>query len=430
MKNLILIGCFLLCSSTVWGQNFEVYVSDAGNLALPPWQILKYDMNGENPEVFIDENLGWPQDIVFLEEAGTVLISNLNTNRINRHNAETGEFIDIFASNLSGPTRMKIGPDNLLYVLQWSGDGLVRRYQLDGTPAGNFTSLGVSQSIGLDWDTAGNLYVSSFGGARVIKFGPSGNSLGTFITKDLLGPTNIWFNDIGELLVSDWSGASIKRFSAGGAFLGVWITGVSKTEGVAYMPNGNLLIGVGGSRSVRMYDSDGVFIENFVPSRFGGLIMPNAVVVREVEGGPNFKINSGLNDAWFNPATPGQGILIAVFPDIMQMFVAWFTYDTQRPPGDVTAILGGPGQRWLTAQGPIVGDTANLTLFLTEGGVFDAATPPATTDPAGDGTMTVEFASCSEGLVTYEIDSLDLSGEIPIERIALDNIALCEMLAQ
>jgi plastocyanin len=148
-----------------------------------------------------------------------------------------------------------------------------------------------------------------------------------------------------------------------------------------------------------------------------------------VAGLDEFLINEGLNDAWFNPATPGQGILIAVFPDIMQMFVAWFTYDTERPPGDVTAILGGPGQRWLTAQGPIVGDTANLTIFLTVGGVFDAATPPATTDPAGDGTMTVEFASCSEGLVTYEITSLGISGEIPIERIALDNVPLCESLA-
>ncbi len=142
-----------------------------------------------------------------------------------------------------------------------------------------------------------------------------------------------------------------------------------------------------------------------------------------------FVINAGLNDAWYNPATNGQGFLISVFPNIKQVFLAWFTYDTERPPMDATAILGEPGHRWLTAQGPYVGDTANLTIFVTEGGVFDAAEPAATTDPAGDGTMTIEFADCANGLVSYEIASLGISGEIPIERIVPDNVVLCETLS-
>ena len=143
-----------------------------------------------------------------------------------------------------------------------------------------------------------------------------------------------------------------------------------------------------------------------------------------------FQINPGLNDAWFNLATNGQGLLIAVFPDIKQMFVAWFTYDTERPPEDVGAFLGEPGHRWLTAQGPYDGDTASLTIFVTAGGVFDAPEPIPSTDPAGDGSMTLEFAGCNEGIVSYEITSLDISGEFPIERIALDNVPLCESLAE
>ncbi len=143
-----------------------------------------------------------------------------------------------------------------------------------------------------------------------------------------------------------------------------------------------------------------------------------------------FPINSGLNDAWFNPVTCGQGFNITVYPVIKQMFVTWFTFDVERPPADVTAMLGGPGQRWLTAQGPYDGDTATLTIYVTEGGVFDAATPAATTDQDGDGTMTIEFTDCENGLVTYDITSLDLSDEIPIERIVLDNVPLCEMLSK
>jgi hypothetical protein len=141
------------------------------------------------------------------------------------------------------------------------------------------------------------------------------------------------------------------------------------------------------------------------------------------------EINSGLNDAWFNPATSGQGFLISVFPKIKQMFVAWFTYDIERPPGDVQAMLGEPGHRWLTAQGPYAGDTASLTIYITEGGVFDAIEPPASNDGIGDGIMTIEFADCTEGLVTYEITSPSLSGEIPIQRIVNDNVTLCETLS-
>jgi len=144
--------------------------------------------------------------------------------------------------------------------------------------------------------------------------------------------------------------------------------------------------------------------------------------------GQDFQINSGLNDAWFNLTTNGQGFLITVFPERKEMFLAWFTFDTERPPEDVTALLGEPGHRWLTAQGPYEGDTANLTIFVTEGGVFDSVEPVAETDPAGDGTITIEFADCTEGLVNYEITSLDISGVIPIQRISPDNVALCEAL--
>ncbi|MFC1796141.1 formylglycine-generating enzyme family protein [Pseudomonadota bacterium] len=142
-----------------------------------------------------------------------------------------------------------------------------------------------------------------------------------------------------------------------------------------------------------------------------------------------FQITNGLNDAWFNLATNGQGLLITVFGDIKTMFLAWFTYDTERPPEDVTAFLGEPGHRWLTAQGLYEGDTANLTIYMTEGGVFDSPTPVTETDLDGDGTMTIQFADCNAGLVTYHIESLDISGSFPIERLALDNVPLCETLS-
>jgi Tol biopolymer transport system component len=161
----------------------------------------------------------------------------------------------------------------------------------------------------------------------------------------------------------------------------------------------------------------------------GGIVTPTPDAFEFVPEGPAFHINAGLSDAWYNPATNGQGMLMAVFPVIKQVFLAWFTYDTERPPGDATAHLGEPGHRWLTAQGPYEGDTAHLTIYVTEGGVFDAAEPAATTNQAGDGVMTVEFADCENGMVNYELTSLGISGNIPIQRIVLDNVPLCETLS-
>ena len=106
------------------------------------------------------------------------------------------------------------------------------------------------------------------------------------------------------------------------------------------------------------------------------------------------------------------------------MFLSWFTFDTELPPQDVEAMLGAPEQRWLTAQGPYDGDTATLEVFISSGGTFNSADPEVTT--VQDGTMTITWTSCNSGILTYDIPSLGLSGQVPIERIVLANVPLCE----
>ena len=181
-------GLFLLAATLAFSQDFEIYVSDISNFN-PPWQILKYDQNGGNPEVFApqSENISWPQDIVFLEDQGVALVSNFNTGRITKHQLTNGNYIENFATGLRSPTRMKIGKDSLLYILQWSGNAKVLRYKLNGTFVDEFTNMGVIQSIGIDWDEEDSVYISSFSGAHVRKFDSSGNDLGFFINSNLVG---------------------------------------------------------------------------------------------------------------------------------------------------------------------------------------------------------------------------------------------------
>ena len=272
---------FFIFQSFLCAQTFDLYVSDAGKFNQPPWQIVKFDENGLNPEVFIDARLNWPQDILFLEDAQEVLISNLGSGEINVHDANTGDFKRVFANGISGPTRIKIGPDEKLYVLQWQGNGKVLRYDLDGSFLGEFTDTGVNQSIGLDWDATGNLYVSSYGEDYVRKFDPQGKDMGTFVSTNLAGPTNIWFDEAGDLLVLDYDGTSVKRFGATGLYQGEFLRGLSKCEGVDAFPDGKILIGNGGNASVKLFDKDGTYLKDLVASGSANLLNPNAVVLRE-----------------------------------------------------------------------------------------------------------------------------------------------------
>jgi len=139
-----------------------------------------------------------------------------------------------------------------------------------------------------------------------------------------------------------------------------------------------------------------------------------------------FVMNAGLNDAWFNPDTNGQGFFITVFPDLNFVTIAWFTYDTDLPTDGETANLGDPGHRWITAGGVIEGNRAVMDINVTSGGLFDNEREVQNTDPVGaDGTITLTFDDCASGLIEYDITSIDQQGSVPIRRVAGDNEALC-----
>jgi hypothetical protein len=149
----------------------------------------------------------------------------------------------------------------------------------------------------------------------------------------------------------------------------------------------------------------------------------------KAESPPIAELNAGLNDAWFNPETSGQGFFITVFPDLALVSLAWFTYDTEQPAEGVKANLGDAGHRWITALGPVVDNRSNMDITISSGGIFDAATGIQRTDPPGsDGTISLTFENCASGAVEYDIPSIGRKGTVLIQRVANDNQVLCEAL--
>lgn len=145
-----------------------------------------------------------------------------------------------------------------------------------------------------------------------------------------------------------------------------------------------------------------------------------------LEGDPDFWINAGLSDAWYDINMPGQGFFITVLPESGVVFLAWFTFDAERPEESITAILGEPGHRWFTAQGVIDKDRAVMDITSSEGGVFDMALPLPANRTAG--TLTLIFTGCNSATLSYEFPDEGLSRTMDIQRVVPDNVGLCEDL--
>ena len=124
-------------------------------------------------------------------------------------------------------------------------------------------------------------------------------------------------------------------------------------------------------------------------------------------------INPGLNGAWFNPATGGQGFQFDFAPrNGNYVYIGWYTYALNG-----TASSGLSGQRWYSIQGnytPGLRSVQNLAIWESTGGRFNAALPAATHVQVG--TADLLFTSCTTAQLTYRIPGR------PVRAIALSRL--------
>ena len=261
----------------------------------------------------------------------------------------------------------------------------------------------VYQWVNEDWmqlgaDLDGEAAFDFFGSAVSMSADGSRLTIGAYGSDD----------NAGRVTVFEWSGTAWVQLGTG--IVGE-VEGDESGDSISLSSNGNR-VAIGAFRN----DGNGMDSGHV---RIYDLSMFNV-----------FRINAGLNDAWYNPMTSGQGFFITVFPELGKVSLAWFTYDTELPPVDATANLGDPGHRWLTAVGPIDGNKSVMEIEMTSGGLFDATTIIERTNPPGsDGTIILTFDSCNSGTIEYDIPPIGRQGLIPIKRVANDNIVLCEALS-
>ncbi|MBV1924683.1 MAG: T9SS type A sorting domain-containing protein [Flavobacteriaceae bacterium] len=231
-----------------------------------------YEEDGTFIEEFITSNSGGltnPQDIV-LHPGGFLLVTGTFNERIKKYDLETGDYLGDWSDNsfaLGRPSKMSIGPDNLLYVTQWgqtAATSKIVRFDLEGNYLGPFTPSAPT-GLGHVWDESGNFYLAIFGVntgiGNIRKYNTEGNYTGLHIDSTILeNPTYIWWGDNNEMFVQDFTAGKVLRYDANGDYLEDFITGLNQPEGYTFLPNGNLLISERGGNQIIEFNPDGTNI--------------------------------------------------------------------------------------------------------------------------------------------------------------------------
>lgn len=148
--------------------------------------------------------------------------------------------IDVSSGHAS-PMAVVIGPDEKLYVSEYTG-GKITKMNKDGSNVTTFAT-GFNQPIGLVFDKSGNLYVAEHNGRQVKKIDSGGNvTLVKNINTGLLTGIAIDSND--KLFVVDYAGGKIYKMDLDGSNDSTFLTGLplSSCIGLAIDENDNLYV--------------------------------------------------------------------------------------------------------------------------------------------------------------------------------------------
>ncbi len=216
-------------------------------------------------------------------------------------------------------------------------------------------SAGLSEPIGLAFDTSGNLYVANLGNNTISKVTPGG-TVSTFVpaSAGLSGPLSLAFDASGNLYVGNDDTGTINEVTPSGA-VSTFVPAsarLSRPSCLAFDSSGNLYVGCQGTSTISKVTPDGT-VSTFVPAS-AGLSDPNGLAF---DASGNLYIANTVNGT-ISKVTPGGTVSTLVsglsepaglaFDASGNLDVANLsgTVSKVAPGGTVSTLVSGLSEPW------------------------------------------------------------------------------------
>ncbi|GJM23320.1 MAG: hypothetical protein DHS20C15_32350 [Planctomycetota bacterium] len=225
---------------------------------------------------------------------------------------------------LDTPTAAVFGPDGMLYVASFSQDAVLRYDGDTGAYIDEFISADSGTldgpDAGMDFGPDGHLYIPSFNNNRVLRYdGKTGDPMGTFTPVDasvLSRPRCLRWRGDGLLYVTSWGNNRVLRYDLEGELVDIFAT-VFRPSGLAFDPEGNLLVTSDQNNFVRMFDgTSGAAMGQFGDAPGAGVLgatylewLPNPELVMQQ---PWPREADELNTFGLSNATPNGVVWLAI----------------------------------------------------------------------------------------------------------------------
>jgi PEP-CTERM motif len=281
-------------------------------------------------------------------DAGVLFVTG-DTNGVVAEYTTSGTFLGDFVPSGSGGLdsnagNLRFGPNGNLYVCD---GGYVKEYNgTTGAFIGNFAS-GFSYAYDIIFDKSGNAYVSDYFGNAIYKYSSTGTLLQTY-SSGVSSPAGLAFAPNGDLLVNNtyllpYRNTITDLNTTTGSF-STFATGLGEPEGLTEGPDGRYYAG------------------NFTYAESYGGTNPDTIQVVPQSGGVSSTWNTGgsLDGTQFLAFADGALFVTSYYNNIVTSFDATTgaSLGSFAGPGDPVGITAGP-----EASTTAVPEPASLTLL-------------------------------------------------------------------
>lgn len=304
---------------------------------------------------------------------GLLYVVSEKTGQILRYRADTFAYVDAFVTEGAAfhPTAFDFGPDGDLYVAGFNANVIKRYDGQTGTARGVVVDGAAAKFTGPDNGTRfgpdGKLYIAGYYSNNLVRYDPAtgatveivaGQSGGLRHTRGILfepGGANF-------LVTSEGSGEVLRFRTADGSFMGKLASGYPSPTGIAFHPDGRLLIAPGDESVIALDAATGAARGTVVAAGNGAI------------GGQTF---------------------VAVIPRGGASTV---------DPSQIGT------QFWLVGAGNVSGKSLELDLGSGTGATFGAEFDPATVTRKRWGRLSIDFSDCRHGQMRWDSTGPDSAG--------------------